>query len=290
MTDANLIILAGGVSSRMKNSAVHQDMNSELIQDVERKPKAMIGIGNNKRPFLDYLLFHAREAGYHDVVIVIGEHDDAVKEYYSQHSRDNHFHGVTISYAVQPVPAGRTKPLGTADALLCALNVKKEWRGKQFTVCNSDNLYSKKALQVLLESGYPNAMIDYDRNALKFSLERIQQFAVTKKDNEGFVSDIIEKPSLEELESAKGIDGTIGVSMNIFRLDYDTIAPFLEQVPLHSIRNEKELPSAIKMMIQQNPKSMFAYSLEEHVPDLTSKEDIVSVKMYLKKNFPKFSF
>jgi len=71
-------------------------------------------------------------------------------------------HGVRISYAVQAVPGGRTKPLGTADALLCALRVRTDWSGKKFTVCNGDNLYSQGVLKQLRETGHPGALIDYD--------------------------------------------------------------------------------------------------------------------------------
>ncbi len=112
MMDANLIILAGGVSSRMKKTRDAYNIEPQLLHDAEYKPKAMIGVGEGSRPFLDYLLFNAREAGYRDVVIVIGEHDDAVKKYYGQSSDNNHFHGLTISYAVQSIPSGRVKPLG----------------------------------------------------------------------------------------------------------------------------------------------------------------------------------
>jgi glucose-1-phosphate adenylyltransferase len=290
MTDPNLVILAGGLSSRMKNSVADENIDPQVLRDTRSKSKTMIGIGGDKRPFLDYLLFNAREAGYRDVVIVIGEHDEAVREYYGQKLTGNPFHGLTISYAVQPIPVNRSKPLGTADALSHALNAKTEWKGKQFTVCNSDNLYSRDALRLLLASDYPNTMIDYDRHALKFPPEKIQQFSVISKDDEGFLLDIIEKPSAKEIEQVKRNNGTIGVSMNIFRLRYEDIFPFLEQVQLHPIRNEKELPVAVSMMVHKNPGSMFAYSLSEHVPDLTSKEDIVFVKKYLEQEFNNFSF
>ena len=82
----------------------------------------------------------------------------------------------------------------------------------------------------------------------------------------------------------------IGVSMNIFKLDYDMIFPCLVDVEPHPVRNEKELPSAVKLMLDRFPGSMFAYPLKEHVPDLTSKSDILPVKEYLEREFVNFSF
>ncbi|MFA5805273.1 MAG: sugar phosphate nucleotidyltransferase [Melioribacteraceae bacterium] len=288
--NGKLVILAGGISSRMKKSeSSDRELDPQLINDADLKSKAMIRIGENERPFLDYLLFNAYESGYRDIVIVIGEKDDSIKKYYETKENKKIFNGMEISYAVQPIPEGRGKPLGTADALYHALKLKTGWSGASFTVCNSDNLYSQNALKLMLESKYKNSMIDYDRDGLNFEKERIEKFSVTKKDNERFLVDIIEKPTIEEIESAKDKNGAIGVSMNIFKLNYDMIYPFLETVPLHPVRKEKELPTAIKMMIEKFSKSLYAYPVSEEVPDLTSKEDISKVKMFLEKHFPNLS-
>lgn len=286
--NGKIVILAGGISSRMKMSqSSDSDLDSELIKDADLKSKAMIRVGDQERPFLDYLLYNAYEAGYRDAVIVIGEKDDSIKKYYGSGDNKKIFRELKICYAIQPIPEGRMKPLGTADALFHALVLKSNWCGTSFTVCNSDNLYSKYVLKLMLESKYKNAMIDYDRDGLNFEKERIEKFSVTKKDHEGYLIDIIEKPTRDEIELAKDKNGAIGVSMNIFKLNYDMIFPFLEAVPLHPIRREKELPIAVKMMIDEYPKSIYAYPVSEEVPDLTSKADISKVKMFLVKHFPK---
>jgi NDP-sugar pyrophosphorylase family protein len=271
---------------------VNSDINVEekLIEDADKKSKSMIGVGNNYRPFLDYLLFNAKRSGYNDIVLVVGERDSSIKEYYGSSERDNNFNGINISYAVQPIPLGRSKPLGTADALLWGLKSKPEWKGSKFTVCNSDNLYSQEALRLMLNSPHIATLIDYDRSALEFDLSRIERFAVTTKDENGFLIDIIEKPSPEIIESVKSKSGFIGVSMNIFSCSYDVIIPILEKVPLHPLRKEKELPEAVKILANEIKDSVYTYSLSEHVPDLTSKEDIIQVKEYLEKNYNLISF
>ena len=289
MSGGKLVILAGGISSRMKNQINDTiGLEEKLIIDADKKPKAMIGVGKNYRPFLDYLLFNARSAGYSDIVILVGENDSAVKEYYGSSEKNNDFNGLKISYAIQRIPKGRTKPLGTADGLLCGLISKPEWAGSKFTVCNSDNLYSQKALKLMLTSPYIGALIDYDRSALEFDLTRIERFAVTIKDENGFLTDIIEKPSAEVINKVKSKNGFIGVSMNIFSLSFDKILPILEKIPLHPQREEKELPEAVKILANEFMESVYAYPLAEHVPDLTSKEDIVQVKKYLEKYFGEF--
>lgn len=281
-----LVILAGGVSSRMRHSQVDSTaIDSKLLKDAEQKSKSMIRIGEGDRPFLDYLLFNAKLAGYTDVVIVVSEKDDSIKNHYDENKNDLWLAGIEISYATQQIPEGREKPLGTADALLQALLVKEDWHGKSFTMCNSDNLYSQNALSLMKTSKYPNALVDYDRDGLGVEKERVEKFAITKKDDEGFLLEIIEKPSAQQVEAAKSASGFVGVSMNIFKFSYDMIRPSLEIVPMNEIRKEKELPTAVKLMMGKNPKSVYCYHLSEAVPDLTSKRDIIKVKKYLEEKF-----
>ncbi len=288
-SDANLVILAAGVSSRMKRSAAERETDPDIRREAMSKAKAMIAVGPDRRPLLDYLLYNASEAGYRQIVLVVGEHDDSIQSYYENRRGAHAFPTLRFTYVRQPVPEGREKPLGTADALLRVLEAISGWKRKKCTVCNSDNLYSVNSLSLLLADPHRNALIDYDRTALGFTQKRIAQFAVIRKDAEGFVQDIIEKPSERQIADAADARGRIGVSMNIFRFSCEDILLYLRTVPLHPVRSEKELPVAVKMMAQHNPKSVFAIPLSEHVIDLTTQADIPYVRQYLKEAFPRFS-
>ncbi len=277
------MILAGGISSRMKKSAeAATQLERSLLDDAAQKSKSMIGVGAGHRPFLDYLLFNVQESGYRDVVLLIGEKDESIRTYYKEGEQASAFSKMSLSYVVQPIPAGRTKPLGTADAVLRVLEARPDWKKNQFTVCNSDNLYTQEALRLLLNSPEPNSMIDYDFEGLRFPRERIFQFAILKTDEDGFLMDILEKPSEEEL---KKIRGRWGISMNIFRFLYEDVQPFVKKVPLHPVRNERELPEAVRLMALENPRSMKTYPRSEYVPDLTTVKDIPEVQKYLKAHF-----
>ena len=276
MPEGNIVILAGGISSRMRSSSA-TTIDEQLRHDAETKSKSMIRIGNGNRPFLDVLLQNVHNAGYNDIVIVVNENDTSVRRYYESAKR------LSISFATQMIPPGRTKPLGTSDALLQALVSKPEWRGHHFTVCNSDNLYSVRALKMLLGIDDGNALIDYDRSALGFDRERIEQFAVLYKRADGALLDILEKPSADQVTKAQDANGRIGVGMNIFRFAYADIFPILQIVPMHPVRKEQELPEAVRIMITQFPAAMKALPLAEHVPDLTSQDDILHVKEFLKE-------
>lgn len=290
MKEANIIVLAGGISSRMRKSDKSSvEIDLTLLKETRTKSKSMLSVGKSARPFLDYVLYNIEQAGYREVVIVVGEKDPTIFEYYEQKGGKAQFKQLAISYATQKIPDGRAKPLGTVDALLVALIAKPNWKGQSFTVCNSDNIYSVRALKLLMENEHENAMIDYDRSTLQFERSRIEAFSVIRKDKDGFILDIVEKPSPQEIEEAKDANGRIGVSMNIFRFSYDMILPFLESVPLHPIRQEKELPTAVKMMIKEYPHSLYTIPLAEHVIDLTSLSDIKNVQEYLRNEFPTFT-
>jgi len=282
-----LMILAGGVSSRMKRSVEGASgIDEKLLAEAAHRSKAMLSVGAGNRPFLDYLLYNAKRAGYEEIMIVVGERSEVMREAYGNADAGNAFHGLTISYAVQRIPPGRSKPLGTADAVLCGMNAAPHWAGSSFTSCNGDNLYSIDALRLMRECKSPFALIDYDRAALAFDHARVAQFAVLRTNADGFLTDILEKPTEEELLASADARGRIGVSMNIFRLSYDLIRPYLESLPLHPERHEKELPRAIRAFISDHPRSVRAIPLAEHVPDLTGRDDIPVMQKYLRAHFP----
>lgn len=282
----NLLILAGGMSSRMKNPSSSNAISKEVEDQANHRSKSLISVGNEGRPLMDYLLYNAKKAGYNHIYIVINEQGGLFKEYYGKKTANNLFNGLNISFATQYIPAHRVKPFGTADAVYQAVEQFTVLQTQQFTVCNSDNLYSEKALRALRETANSNAFISYDRDGLEFSEAKILSFAVVNLDAHNYLKNIIEKPSIETANSYKDLQGKIRVSMNIFKLDGKIMYPYLKDCPVHPIRNEKELPTAILNMVKEHANAMLAIPFSEHVPDLTAKDDIIIIKAYLKKHYP----
>lgn len=282
----NLIILAGGASSRMKKEAVVENLSEEEIAQANERSKGLIGVGPNGRPLMDYLLLNAKKAGYKNIYIIIGEQGELFKSFYGNKDKNNDFHGLNVSFAVQYIPEGRVKPFGTADALFQAVEQFPELNTQFYSVCNSDNLYSAEALYALRETNSPNAFISYDRDAMEFPSERISRFAVAKLNENNCLLDIIEKPEADVVESFKDAEGKIRVSMNAFKFDGAVLYPYLKNCPVHPERDEKELPTVLLNSLKADGNVALGIPFSEHVPDLTAKEDIVEVKAYLKKHFP----
>lgn len=283
----NLIILAGGASSRMKKSS-SSDLSNAAQKEVNTRSKGLILL--NGRPMLDYLLYNAKQAGLKHIYIVISPDGDLFKSYYGKETSGNLFKGLTISYATQHIPTKRIKPLGTADAVTQALEQYPELQAQEFIVCNCDNLYSVNAFKALLKTTEAHAFINYNRATLQFSKERIARFALTKVSARQYLEDIIEKPSPEETEQYRDDDGNLSVSMNIFKFSGTQFYSYLKMCPIHKERQEKELPTALLMMVRDKPESMRAIPMSEHVPDLTSKEDISIMNDYLSTHFAGFDW
>lgn len=286
----NLIILAGGASSRMKKEVSLDNLTEEEITQANERSKGLIGVGPNGRPLLDYLLLNAKKAGYKNIYIIIGEQGELFKEFYGSENKNNNFHGLNISFAIQYIPEGRVKPFGTADALFQAIEQYPELNSQYYSVCNSDNLYSFKALYALRETDSPNAFISYDRDALEFPLERISRFAIAKLDKNNCLLDILEKPTADVLESYKDAEGKLRVSMNAFKFDGTILYPYLKNCPIHPERDEKELPTVLLNSLKEDGNTALGIPFSEHVPDLTAKEDIAEVKAYLKKQYPELNW
>lgn len=143
MINDSLIILAAGLSSRMKKSVASNNLSENSIIQANEIEKGLIGIGEEGKPLIHYLLFNAKSAGFKKIYFVIGENSSSFKNYFSK----NLYPGLTFYFATQYLEKGRVKPSGTADALFQALFQFKELRSKDFCVCNSDNLYSVSALK-----------------------------------------------------------------------------------------------------------------------------------------------
>ncbi len=276
-----LLILAGGKSSRMKKSEAAAGMSQKDIDTANHKTKGMITVNN--RPFMDYILYNAYQAGLKEIIILTGEDAREIRDLYGQKDRDNDFHGLKISYAIQFVPQNREKPLGTADAVFQAMEQLPELQEESFIVCNCDNLYSIEGFKRLATLKTPNGWLNYDRKGLDFPQEQVEAFAITHTDSEGFLKDIIEKPGAEDVEKFADENDIVRVSMNIFKFDGNMIYQYVKNCPLNPKRKEKELPTAILNMVRENPKSMKGIPICEHVPDLTRKEDIIKVRDYLQQ-------
>ena len=263
-----IVILAAGMSSRMKKS-IDSDIDDSKADEANKKSKSLITFGD--KPFIYFLLKNIVEAGFENVIMVVGKDFDDFKK---QLDNLNFNNKLKIDYAIQKIPKDRVKPFGTADAVFQTMDQIEILKNSSFCVCNSDNLYSTNSLRTIRENAYENAVLAYDRDSLNFPKERVSSFSILMTDHNFNLLNFIEKPTQEQVDQNLDSNGKIRVSMNIFKFNGLQAFDFIKNCPINPIRNEKELPSAIVNMINENDLYMKGIPIAEHVPDLTSKADI----------------
>ena len=273
-----IVVLAAGMSSRMKKS-VDLKIDNKKADEANNKSKSLITFNN--KPFIYFLLKNILDAGFENVIMVVGKDFDDFKKQIDILQLSSK---LNVKYAVQKIPIDRVKPFGTADAVYQTMEQIDELQTTSFCVCNSDNLYSTSSLKLIRENNYENAVLAYDRDSLDFPKEKVSSFSILMMDQDFNLVNFIEKPTPEQV--AKNIDenGKIRVSMNIFKFNGEQAFDFIKNCPINPIRIEKELPSAIVNMISNESLSMRGIPIAEHVPDLTSKADILTIQKLIDSN------
>lgn len=261
-----LIIMAAGKGSRMKASA---DVPEWVLEEAASRPKAMIRIGRDRKPLLQHLVERAKEEGLWDICIVVGEHDEITRPHFDALRLD----GIDLSFVVQTIPAGRTKPAGTAQAVQLALEAHPDWDGASVTVANGDNLPPFGMFQAML--AYRACLPAFDRDHLGLPAGRVQAFAVISRNDQGGLARIDEKPDEATIQSAIWLDGTVRVSMNYFRVPYCDLLEAVRTVPEHPMRKEKELPVALSNWSEGHPGDLQVLPMAGAFLDLTHPQDIV---------------
>ena len=273
----SLLIMAAGASSRMKSS-VAKDIGTVATEQANNRTKGLIEIGEDGKPLLYYLLRNAQVAGYKTIYLITAADATFFRSTIRSLPNLNQLH---LVFVTQHIPKGRIKPLGTADAVFQALEQFPELQTNRFSVCNSDNLYTVSAFRKLRSLEQGSGLIAYDSDSLNFTKEKIAGFALLVLDSDFYLQNIVEKPAAADLNKATDEHGSIYISMNAFTFDGNVFFSFLRDCPINLNRDEKELPTALLNMIEVYPNSVRGIPMQEHVPDLTTKEDLLLLEDYL---------
>ena len=263
-----VVILAAGASSRMKRV---DGVSEDVANEVSSRPKAMLRVGPGDVPFLELLLNRIKQEGSNCVIVVVGEKDLVTKPYFSS----NPIEGLDIRYVVQTIPQGRIKPLGTADALETALLSNPDLSTHSIVVCNGDNMPPDGSFREIFKLNC--GMLAYDASKLGLPEDRVAAFAVVDIDSEGYLMQIVEKPSKEMRPEFIQSDGVLRVSMNIFKMSFSDFVVALKDCPLDAVRHEKELPTALGRWVTENPCQMISMPYEGEFLDLTHPSDFMFV-------------
>lgn len=132
MTKTTLVILAAGIGSRYGKGI-----------------KQLAPVGPNGEIIMDYSVYDALEAGFHNIVFIIRRD---LEQEFRQIAGDRISKIAPVSYAYQSLdtlpegfaaPCGRTKPWGTGQAILCC----RSMLDTPFAVINADDFYGKEGFR-----------------------------------------------------------------------------------------------------------------------------------------------
>lgn len=240
-------------------------LTPEQREAASRGLKGLIPI--HGRPYLDYVIGAAADAGVQEICLVVAPGPNPIRERYDGLAGDR----VRIEFAVQE------EPLGSAHALLAA---ERFARGDSVLVINADNYYPARSiasLRAIEGSGLAGFRKDVLVARGNIPAERVAAYAIVAGDEDGFLAEITEKPKASDVGamSASGY-----VSMTCWKFGA-SIFGACRTVP-RSARGEYELPEAVMWAVQSLGERFRIVPVDEPVLDLSCQEDIPSVEAHLR--------
>ena len=288
--ETSILIMAAGIGSRFGTG----------IKQLEP-------VDDANHIIMDYSIHDAIEAGFNHVVFIIRK--DIEKEFKEiigdRIASICNSHNVTVDYAFQAVndipgelPAGRTKPWGTGQAVLAAKNVIKT----PFIVINADDYYGKegfKAVHEYLVNGGKFCMAGF---VLKNTLSDNGGVTrgICKMDEENNLTEVVETKNIVKTAVGAEADGVAVdvnslVSMNMWGLTPDFLEVleegfkefFEKDVPGNPLKAEYLIPIFIGELLEQRKMSVKVLKTNDTWYGMTYHEDVAAVKDSFKKMLEK---
>lgn len=287
MQEPTLVILAAGMGSRFGGL------------------KQITAVDSHGHAIIDFSLFDAYRAGFRKVAFIIKHEIEEDFKAAIGHRMEKYF---DVKYVYQQldmlpegysVPEGRTKPWGTAHAVLCA----KEAVQGPFAVINADDFYGRSAYSALFDflradrDGSEHAMVAY---LLKNTVTEYGSVArgICRVD-EGYLSDIVERLHIEKRgedgaytedgENWVPLPGHSPVSMNFWGFGPGMMEELErrfpkwldENLPENPLKCEYFLPFVANALIKEGTGSIRVLNCHETWHGITYREDMESVVSYI---------
>ncbi len=279
--ETTLLIMAAGIGSRFGTG----------IKQLEP-------VDDGQHIIMDYSIHDAIEAGFNHVVFIIRK--DIEREFRSvigdRIAAICGKSGVTVDYAFQDIedipgelPAGRTKPWGTGQAVLAAKAVLKT----PFVVINADDYYGKEGFRLVheyLENGGQSCMAGF---VLKNTLSDNGGVTrgICKMDDQNNLTEVVETKNIVKTADGAAADGIAIdteslVSMNMWGLTPEFLdmleaefAEFFEtEVPGDPLKAEFLIPTFIGELLDEKKMTVKVLRTNDTWYGMTYKEDVEAVK------------
>lgn len=279
--NAALVVMAAGMGSRYGG-----------VKQIDR-------LGPDGEILMEYAIHDALRAGFDRLVLIIKpEMLSDVKEVFGD--RVERGTGMKLCYAFQetagdyhgvPIPAGRTKPLGTVHAVLSA----RDYLDRPFAVINADDFYGAGAIRAIgaalpeLRGAADSAMVAYElKNTVSpyGSVTRgvcsVEEGAL-RKITETYKIRLLPDGTIRDCsgeEPGDPLDPETPVSMNLWGFHPDILEEmeasfldFLRNLSPEDNKSECLLPVLMDRFIAEGRTRCAVLPTEEHWFGLTYRED-----------------
>lgn len=285
----SLVILAAGMGSRYGGT------------------KQLDPVGPNGECLLDYAVYDAHKAGFGKVIFLI---KTSMEEEFKSNVGSRYDENIEIAYAYQEldaiptgftVPESRTKPWGTAHAVMVTEGIVNE----PFAVINADDYYGYSSYASMYKtlSTWENDSNEFAMVGFKVENTLSEHGHVARgvcSVSDGYLETITERTKVESLdgkivytnennEHTEILPGTV-VSMNFWGFAPDTAYPiFMEQFTaflekqVNNPKAEFYIPTMVDYAIRSGRARVQVLESEEKWFGMTYKEDKDTVRDNIRK-------
>ena len=244
--------------------------------------KQMEPVGPNGEILMDYSVYDAKKAGFDKTVFIIKrEFEQAFRDIVGRRMEKL----MDVDYAFQTMdnmPPGRTKPWGTAHAILCA----EAQVDTPFCVLNADDFYGRDAFEVMhkhLRASGDYAMVGY---LLENTLtENGTVSRAICEVEEGVLKGMTEHLAIPfKNEFPKGTVCSMnmfGFRPNLFSYLHEGFAAFM-RAHGHEEKSEYLIPHAVDELIKSGKERMRVLDTDAKWYGVTHREDLPGVKAAIK--------
>ena len=228
---------------------------TRMLHLTKNKSKHLINVQD--RPFLAYLLDNIFEAGYREVILVVGFRENMMKEFVENYKFKNKKQKINIISQFE-ILGPKEKEYGTACPLKC---VKSIVGNEPFIFLCGDNLYSVKDLKTM------NVHDEYNYVA-GLEHRHPEKYGVLITDN-GFLKEIKEKP--------KEFYGNL-INTGMYKFTNDVF----EKIPQikKSERGEYEITDVISLLAKD--KKVKVIKIKDYWFDFGNPGDIIKLSKFIK--------
>ena len=224
---------------------------TRMLQLSENKSKHLIEV--QKKPFLAYLLENILEAGYEEIILVVGFREDLIRQFLN----DYNFNEVKVVNQFE-ILGPKEKEYGTACPIKC---VKDLVKNENFISLCGDNFYTVNDLKLM----------NIDDNfcyVAGVANEHPEKFGVLIEDGDDFLEGIIEKPK-------EFVGNLINTSLYKFTPEIFEKVLKIEKSP----RGEFEITDAISLLAKE--KKVKVKKMSDFWMDFGRPEDIEKLSKFL---------